>query len=186
MFTVCCQGKSDAYIAALCRGQSRVNRGLNVLERFAVSSDSDFLIYPSISYVVRRLTGQEGFVLLRKIDVMQALRLPSPDHLEDFGVVSKNDYTNNIPQYGLSRNLNIIRKLPQAQSARALLASYITTMNQRPITAIASEYFALAGNVFLDITPHLCRSQHISAKDQAPISSGHTSRVKKQSCIPKQ
>ncbi|KAK3814453.1 MAG: hypothetical protein J3Q66DRAFT_442073 [Benniella sp.] len=96
--TVCeCMTESD-----FCIGKMTDIEGWT---RYVVSGDSDVLIYRGIRRVLRPVPKPRGeYLLYTKEAVMDALEFPTAAHLTLYGIVSDNDYTDNIPDIGLKED----------------------------------------------------------------------------------
>ncbi|KAG0283950.1 hypothetical protein BGZ98_006099, partial [Dissophora globulifera] len=63
---------------------------------------------PSITMPVGRARELKTFM---KTDVLSALKLASPRHLLLASIVTKNDYFEGIPSFGIKKNIDIVRKI---------------------------------------------------------------------------
>ncbi|KAI8347489.1 hypothetical protein B0O80DRAFT_211287 [Mortierella sp. GBAus27b] len=80
----------------------------------AISSDSDLLLYEGVSTLIRPLPHQRRrFSIYNCQEVLDALGLPSSNHLVLCGPVSNTDYTSNIKTLGLVRNLTLIKEIDE-------------------------------------------------------------------------
>ncbi|KAI1285127.1 hypothetical protein EDD11_001036, partial [Mortierella claussenii] len=149
---------SDTCIAAGIRDEPIVYDGAVQLHKVAVSSDSDFLIYPDIPSVLRRVPNKQEYRLFQKTNVLKTLQLVTPAQLAVLGVVSSNDYNSNIPQYGLTKNAAIIRKIPATLSANNALRKYVELMTNKLGEYVSSLKFLNAADIFIRLQPALSSS----------------------------
>lgn len=121
--TVCqCTTESD-----FCIGR---RAGIQGQERYVVSGDSDLLIYRNVQQVIRPLPKTRGvFSQYTKQAVLEALGFPTPEHLTLYGIVSKNDYTSNIPNISLAGNRKIIQGL-RPNTIDMMLNDYTREVNK--------------------------------------------------------
>ncbi|KAI7831126.1 hypothetical protein BC939DRAFT_473193 [Gamsiella multidivaricata] len=126
---------------------------------FAVSADSDLLIYPSVTKVLRPVFHGLAYALYTKECVTNALQVPSADYVTLLGIVSKNDYTENIPGPGIVRNLEIIRALPQSPDIRLMLGPYKFMAAIKSHEAIDQTRFKPSEDIFLDLEEKVLQLQ---------------------------
>ncbi|KAF9342308.1 hypothetical protein BGX34_008396, partial [Mortierella sp. NVP85] len=92
----------------------------------AISSDSDLLIYPNVTSLVRPLPKKHhAYGIYEREQVLEALGLPTPQHLVLYGIVTSNDYSNNIPGLGPVNNTDIIRSIDGNETVKKMLDKYI-------------------------------------------------------------
>ncbi|ORZ27127.1 hypothetical protein BCR41DRAFT_347463 [Lobosporangium transversale] len=137
-FVIChCRNEADVCIAAKCTPTS-----------IAVSGDSDLLIYPSIKRVLRPIPRRHHmFALYEKQEVLQALGFSRNSQLLVYGIISDNDYTPNIPTFGLATNAEIISALTDTD-AEKLTVSYVREVHARSRRTPAEGQFDHSINVF--------------------------------------
>ncbi|KAK3829399.1 MAG: hypothetical protein J3Q66DRAFT_383936 [Benniella sp.] len=149
--------------ADLCIGSRACNDGRI---RYVISGDSDLLIYRNVHRVLRPLPRTRGvFTLYTKEDVLKTLDLPSPKHLELYGIVNDNDYSDNIPTLSLARNAEIIRAIHYGDM-RAMRDMYINEARRITRIPIPSTYFDMAYRCFHDLLQTLPDQQHVELNEE--------------------
>ncbi|KAF9344082.1 hypothetical protein BGX34_006007, partial [Mortierella sp. NVP85] len=149
--------------ADLCIGSRACNDGRT---RYVVSGDSDLLIYRNIHRVLRPLPRTRGvFTLYTKEDVLKTLDLPSPRHLELFGIVNENDYSDNIPTLALARNAEIIRGIPYGDMT-AMRDKYISEARRITRIPVPSTYFDMAYKCFHSLLQTLPDQRHAELNEE--------------------
>ncbi|KAI7817767.1 hypothetical protein BC939DRAFT_496420 [Gamsiella multidivaricata] len=126
---------------------------------FVVSADSDLLIYPSVTKVLRPIFHGLAYALYTKESVTNALHVPSADYVTLLGIVSKNDYTENIPGLEIVRNLEIIRALPQSPDIRHMLDAYRFMAAIKTHEVIDQSRFKPSEGIFLDLEEKVLQLQ---------------------------
>ncbi|KAI7819135.1 hypothetical protein BC939DRAFT_479798 [Gamsiella multidivaricata] len=126
---------------------------------FAVSADSDLLIYPSVTKGLRPIFHGLAYALYTKESVTNALHVPSADYVTLLGIVSKNDYTENIPGLGIVRNLEIIRALRLSPDIRHMLDGYRFMAAIKSHEVIDQSRFKPSEDIFLDLEEKVLQLQ---------------------------
>jgi hypothetical protein len=96
---ILCSTEADVAIASDCHPSDLV-----------MSSDSDLLIYPTIRTLWRPIARQSKFLVYEKNDLLSTLDLSQPQ-LTVFGIVSNNDYDQNIHNIGVKTNYSLVKSL---------------------------------------------------------------------------
>ncbi|KAF9915059.1 hypothetical protein BGZ65_000923, partial [Modicella reniformis] len=111
-----------------CRTEADVCMGHGTdSSSIAISGDSDLFVYTDIGTTIRPLPRRRRvFAIYEKIQVLQALDLPSSQHLVLFDIVNNNDYNNDAHGLGPFKNLRIVQSLQEDQSI-VMLNEYIHT-----------------------------------------------------------
>ncbi|KAG0226138.1 hypothetical protein BGW41_004258, partial [Actinomortierella wolfii] len=91
-----CATEADVAIAVDCQPQDVV-----------VTTDSDLLVYTSVRTVFRPIR-RSRFLVYDKVSVVAAIGL-TDRQLLILGIVSKNDYTSNIPRFGVKSNYSLVK-----------------------------------------------------------------------------
>jgi hypothetical protein len=142
VFQVCqCSTESDMCIGFQGTPSQRV---------IAISGDSDLLLYQGISAVVRPLPHQRRrFGVYYTNDVMEALELPSSNHLILYGSISNNDYVNNIKTLGPVKNLSLVQGVEE-KDIRTMLRDYLVSTGKvlEADISLKEEQFDTAIRVF--------------------------------------
>lgn len=101
--TVFCSTEADVQIAADCQPYDIV-----------VSSDSDMMIYSTVRILWRsaRIKGHRRWVVYNKEDVLKTLQL-SDIQLLSLGILSGNDYNNNINGLAIFNNYKLVKAIAQ-------------------------------------------------------------------------
>lgn len=159
-----CKTVSDLCIASECATYK---------DRYVMSGDSDFLIYSSVSNVLRPIPNRHlQFAKYTKDDVLQTLELPSESHLLLYGIVSHNDYSKNVSNLGLVRNANIIAKIIEGPIP-VMLTEYIKCANEGAQSSSGNSRFNNAVRVFHDLqqtqSPHQINKSEFVAKHSAMV-----------------
>ncbi|KAF9917207.1 hypothetical protein FBU30_000882 [Linnemannia zychae] len=100
---ILCGTEADVQIASDCQPDDVV-----------VTSDSDLLVYKSVS-VVWRPVGRgktRKFLVYKRAAILEVFNLAS-ESLMALAIVSHNDYNRNIPSLGLATNLKLIRNIEE-------------------------------------------------------------------------
>ncbi|KAF9081596.1 hypothetical protein BGX29_004390 [Mortierella sp. GBA35] len=98
---VVCESEADVAIAEDCEPGDIV-----------ISGDSDMVVYSSVGTIWRPISGGK-FLVCEIADVLKHMEL-SRAQLTTLGVVSKNDYTSNLPRMGVATNYKIIKSLEES------------------------------------------------------------------------
>jgi len=120
-----------------------------VWHRIVVSNDSDTIIYPSITRVLRKMPKSSDYGLYLKDNAVAKLGLPSTHHLAILGVVAQNDYSSNLPDHGLSTNMAILRRTPKLLDPGAILEAY--TEYVRTYLEFPNDRFSAAYRIFVEL-----------------------------------
>ncbi|KAF9083795.1 hypothetical protein BGX29_002902 [Mortierella sp. GBA35] len=108
-----CPSEADTAIATDCQPDDIV-----------VSGDSDMLIYDTVNTVWRPMARCQ-FLEYRLTEILDHLGI-SRAQLTTLGIVSKNDYTSNITQLGISTNHKIVKSLEKTeQDVEKLVQQYL-------------------------------------------------------------
>ncbi|KAG0352482.1 hypothetical protein BGZ54_002759, partial [Gamsiella multidivaricata] len=126
-----------------------------------VSADSDLLIYPSITKVLRPIFHGLAYAFTKEsvTNALQSYLSPNTDYVTLLGIVSKNDYTENIPGLGIVRNLEIIRALPQSPDIRHMLDAYRFMAAIKTHEVIDQTRFKPSEDIFLDLEEKVLQLQ---------------------------
>ncbi|KAF9150141.1 hypothetical protein BG015_008048 [Linnemannia schmuckeri] len=100
-----CAFQSDTCIARHCASVK------NPEDVYVVSGDSDLICYKAVPSLTYLLGKRRTMTVIRKPDLLKTLDLPSDNHLLLAAVVAGSDYTNEVPYYGLTRSIDIIRTM---------------------------------------------------------------------------
>ncbi|KAF9346511.1 hypothetical protein BGX34_003833, partial [Mortierella sp. NVP85] len=147
----CCEFEADQCIARTLLACSQEDRQLKV----AVTIDSDFLIYPSIKWILRPLTrNMKSWALYEKETVLKALGFEDEDKLVLFGVTSCNDYDVNIPRIGLDTNRGLIEALPSLAEGESRFEEYLG-MYMQNFPCTSSDIFEKSIKIFHKIEPSI-------------------------------
>ncbi|KAF8947062.1 hypothetical protein BGZ47_010404 [Haplosporangium gracile] len=103
---------------------------------------------PNHRKVLRKAPRGGGYSLYPKEAVIRSLQLPSLSHLTVLGIVSNNDYSINLSEYGLATNLAILRRHPNLMDPRAILLEYQDCV--RSYLEFSSGYFEPAYAIFVE------------------------------------
>ncbi|KAI7819423.1 hypothetical protein BC939DRAFT_495267 [Gamsiella multidivaricata] len=150
-FSVCtCRTEADTCIA----------RTLTMAAgSFVVSADSNLLIYLSVTKILRPIFHGLAYALYTKESVTNALHVPSADYVTLLGIVSKNDYTENIPGLGIVRNLEIIRALSQSPDISYMFDAYRFMAAIKTHEVTNQSRFKPSEDIFLDLEEKVLQLQ---------------------------
>ncbi|KAF8925213.1 hypothetical protein BGZ47_003424, partial [Haplosporangium gracile] len=158
-----CPSEADVAIARVCQSDDIV-----------VSGDSDMLIYNTIQTIWRPLS-KGRFLVYMLAEVLKQLEL-SRAQLTTLGIVSKNDYTSNLTQLGISSNYEIIKSLDKTEDdVEKLILQYLNhpvVVRKNP----SATHFDVAKKVFIQkectvpnsIASSQTPNQGATAQDEEP------------------
>ncbi|KAG0201066.1 hypothetical protein BGX33_010541 [Mortierella sp. NVP41] len=128
-----CDGEADTHIARVLAAHPTIVINGVEQRRVVVSGDSDLLVYDSVKYLLRKMPRGDAFHFYTRAEVLEALGFQWSCQLVVYGIVSKNDYTVNIPGFSLKKNLDTILSLEvdEETTVDALLDLYINNMQGR-------------------------------------------------------
>ncbi|KAG0288304.1 hypothetical protein BGZ98_004301 [Dissophora globulifera] len=108
-----CSTEADIAIAAECQPEDIV-----------VSIDSDLFIYRTVRTLWRPVGyKQQTFLVFDKDSILDALNL-TDSQLLTLGIVSRNDYGNNVPSLGITTNCKLVKDLSDGGVAD-MVAAYL-------------------------------------------------------------
>ena len=130
-------------------GEADVHISKNSMSNIVLSNDSDFFFHRNVDVVLRPKL-KKGELLCTRItrkEIQTQLEI-SESQLRALGVISGNDYDDNIPTFGIRSNLKILKELGESgKDAATLVESYIEEMNH---CGYASPTFDPAKSIFIE------------------------------------
>lgn len=138
-----------------CIGEADVHIGsLDLNENAAViSGDSDLLFYPKVSNLLRPMKNG-SFHLYQKSDILATLRLSIPQWIS-VGIVSGNDYEDNVRGFGIWTNCKLIKDISGTEITdivtKYLQLESVSEKNETKITfSIAMQIFTSQKQTLVD------------------------------------
>lgn len=94
--------------------------------RFAISNDSDLMFHSGLEYVFRPFKSKEivKFNVFSKQHAMSMVAL-SNEQWTVLAIVSGNDYSPNVPHFGIRSNLKIIKRYTSNEDTETILFQYV-------------------------------------------------------------
>jgi hypothetical protein len=113
--------KSKGWIVVLCETEAdvRIAKDCQVND-IVISRDSDMLIYTKVKTLWRPIGhATQGKFLVYEIPIILASLDLSRTQLTTLGVISRNDYTKNVPTLGIATNYSLVKRLDGKQGKKA-------------------------------------------------------------------
>lgn len=115
-----------------------------IADSYVISKDSDFYFHRNVECFAKLIgkPGKEQLVIFTKKEILEGLKINS-NALTVLGVVSGNDYAENIRGHGLAKNLVLIQRLQNAGNTKSILERYCSNFKETHATT-----FTLAMDIF--------------------------------------
>ncbi|KAK3829157.1 MAG: hypothetical protein J3Q66DRAFT_364198 [Benniella sp.] len=120
-----CPFQADTHIGQICRTYSSPD------EFEVVSRDCDLIAYTSIPRLTMPVGRDHHLLTFSKLDLLNDLELQSDPHLLLACILTKNDYSDGIPNVGIWKNSRIVAKilidpgLPADEAMEAAIKEYL-------------------------------------------------------------
>ncbi|KAF9360179.1 hypothetical protein BGX26_010318 [Mortierella sp. AD094] len=144
--------KSKGWIVVLCETEAdvRIAKDCQVND-IVISRDSDMLIHTKVKTLWRPIGhATQGKFLVYKIPIILASLGLTRTQLTSLGVISRNDYTRNIPTLGIATNYSLVKRLDGKQDVPTLIHQYLE-LDSVVLKNVAKQSFSLSINVFVYI-----------------------------------
>jgi hypothetical protein len=121
-----------------------------VIRRVVCTNDSDVFAFGHMKQVLRVLPHSRDFGLYTISDVMAAFGFSSPSQLVTLACVSKNDFGNILPGFGVKTNTKIIGNMEPNDNIRESVLSYCVAVEKRTGLSVDSQQFDQRIRIFCD------------------------------------
>ncbi|KAF9998138.1 hypothetical protein BGZ79_008186 [Entomortierella chlamydospora] len=144
--------KSKGWIVVLCETEADVRIAEDCqVNDIVISRDSDMLIYTKVKTLWRPIGHAiQGKFLVYKISIIFASLGLTRTQLTSLGVISRDDYTRNIPILGIAINYSLVKRLDGKQDVPTLIHQCLE-LDSVVLKNVAKQSFSLSINVFVNM-----------------------------------